>query len=150
MSKSRRLSNASAPCRFDWLPSRWLTAALLALALLAPFSLLASDLPPIVAWPLALLAGAWGIREVRRHVLQPPRALVIPGGLGEARCDEMPMASLRVRWRGPLGFLCWRDPDGRTRRLVLWPDILPAAARRELKLAMQQRETAGGGASMAG
>ena len=45
MSKSRRSSNASAPCRFDWAPSRWLTAALLALALLAPLSLLASDLP---------------------------------------------------------------------------------------------------------
>ena len=38
MSKSRRSSNASAPCRFDWAPSRWLTAALLALALLAPLS----------------------------------------------------------------------------------------------------------------
>ena len=150
MSKSRRSSNASAPCRFDWVPSRWLTAALVALALLAPFSLLVSDLPPAVAWPLALLAGAWGIREVRRHRLQPPRALVIPAGAGEARCDGLPMTSLGVRWRGPLAFLRWRDPDGRARRLVFWPDTLPAAARRELKLALQQRESAGGGASMAG
>lgn len=150
MSKSRRSSNASAPCRFDWLPSRWLTAALIALALLAPCSLLASDLPPGVAWPLALLAGVWGVREVRRHVLQPPCALVIPGGLGEARCDGLPMASPGVRWRGPLAFLRWRDPDGRTQRLVFWPDTLPATARRELKLALQKRETADGGASMAG
>jgi toxin CptA len=60
------------------------------------------------------------------------------------------MASLRVRWRGPLAFLRWRDPDGRARRLVFWPDTLPAAARGELKLALQQREAAGGGASMAG
>ena len=150
MSKSRRSSNASAPCRFEWTPSRWLTAALTALALLAPFSLLASDLPPIVAAPLALLAGGWGVREVRRHALQSPRALVVPGGLGEARCDGLPMTSLGVRWRGPLAFLRWRDLEGRTRRLVFWPDTLPAAARRELKLALQKREAAGGGASMAG
>lgn len=150
MSKSRRLSNASAPCRFDWRPSRWLTAAHIALALLAPFSLLASDLAPVVAWPLALLAGGWGVRDVRLHGLQPPRALVIPAGAGEARCDELPMRSLSVRWRGPLAFLRWRDPDGRARRLVFWSDTLPAAARRELKLAMQRRQAAGGAASVAG
>lgn len=150
MSKSRRSSNASAPCRCDWVPSRWLTAALIVLALLAPCSLLASDLPPIAALPLALLAGGRGVREVHLHRSQPPRALVIPAGAGEARCDELPMASLRVRWRGPLAFLRWRDPDGRARRLVFWRDTLPAAARRELKLALQQREAAGGGASMAG
>jgi toxin CptA len=150
MSKSRRLSNTSAPCRFEWVPSHWLTAALIALALLAPFSLLASDLPPVAALPLALLAGAWGIREVRLHRQQPPRTLVIPAGAGETRCDGLPMTSLSVRWRGPLAFLRWRDPGGRDRRLVFWPDTLPAAARRELKLALQKREAAGGGASMAG
>ena len=150
MSKSRRSSNASAPCRFDWAPSRWLTAALLALALLAPLSLLASDLPAVVALPLALLAGIRGVRGLRRHARRPPRALVVPAGAGEARCDEVPMASLHVRWRGPLAFLRWRDPDGRVQRLVFWPDTLPVAARRELKLAMHKREAAGGGASMAG
>lgn len=150
MSKSRRSSNASAPCRLDWAPSRWLTAALLALALLAPLSLLASDLPAVVALPLALLAGIRGVRELRRHARQPPRALVVPAGAGVARCDEVSMASLHVRWRGPLAFLRWRDPDGRVQRLVFWPDTLPVAARRELKLAMYKREAAGGGASMAG
>ena len=150
MSKSRRLSNASAPFRFDCTPSRWMTAALIALALLAPLSLLASDLAPIVAWPLATLAAARGLRDARRHVLCKPRALLIPPGTGEARCDGLPMVALRVRWRGPLAFLRWRDADGRIRRLVCWPDVLPAAARRELKLVMQRREAAQGGASMAG
>ena len=60
------------------------------------------------------------------------------------------MASLHVRWRGPLAFLRRRDPDGRVQRLVFWPDTLPVAARRELKLAMQRRESAAGSTSMAG
>lgn len=150
MSKSRRSSNASAPFRCDWTPSRWLTAALVVLALLAPLSLLASDLAPLAAVPLALLSGAWGLHEVRLQGLRPPRSLVIPAGAGQARCDALPMASLSVRWRGPLAFLRWCDPDGRVQRLVFWPDVLPAAARRELKLAMQRREAAQNGASMAG
>ena len=60
MSKSRRSSSASANsetrcCRLEWRPSRWLGALLWSLALLAPLSLIASDLPRGVAWPLALV-----------------------------------------------------------------------------------------------
>lgn len=150
MSKSRRSSNASAPCRFDWRPSRWLTASLCALALLAPFSLFASDLPRALAWPLASLACGWGAWEAYHHAMRPPSSLLIPAGAGEARCDDARMENLQVLWRGPLAFLRWRDPTGARRRLVFLPDTLPAATRRELKLAMQCREAATGAASMAG
>jgi len=150
MSKSRRSSNVSAPCRFDWRPSRRLTAALCALALLAPLSLFASDLPLALAWPCALLAAGCGGVEARRHAAQPPRTLCIPAGAGEARCDGARMDALCVRWRGPLVFLHWRGSDGRLHRLAFWPDTLDAAGRRELRLAMQRREAAVGAASVAG
>lgn len=150
MSKSRRLLSKSAVCRFDWHPSRWLTAAICVLASLAAFSLLASDLPRTLAWPLAFLAIGWGLGEVRRYARQPSRTFLIPAGAGEACCDGVRMDALQVFWRGPLAFLRWRDPTGTTRRLAFFPDTLPAATRRELRLAMQCRETATAPISVAG
>ena len=46
MSKSRRSSIASVPCRLEWRPSRWLGAMSWALALLAPFSTKLSEVRP--------------------------------------------------------------------------------------------------------
>ncbi len=149
MSKSRRSSNVSAPCRFEWRPSHWLTTSLVALALLAPFSLLVSDVPPALAWPLVVLVLGEGVRLLRGHLRAPARQLCIPAGRAAASCDGLRIDGLRLRWRGPLAFLDWRQ-DGRQHRLVLWPDVLDAPGRRELKLAMQKREAAGGGPSMAG
>jgi toxin CptA len=114
------------------------------LALLAVFSLLASDLPRTLAWPLALLAAGWGLGEARSYARQPSRAFLIPAGAGEACCDGARMDALQVLWRGPLAFLRWCDPTGATRRLAFFPDTLPAATRRELRLAMQRREAAVG------
>ena len=155
MSKSRRSSNASASpeqacCRLGWRPSRWLGAMLWSLALLAPFSLLASDLPRAWAWPLALAAAAWAIFDARRQRAIPARLLLIPTGRGAPTCDGERMHGLQLRWRGPLAFLHWRDARGRRRRASFWPDTLPAGTRRELKLALQRREAASGAASMAG
>ena len=150
MSKSRRSSNASAPFLLEWRPSRGLAAALCALALLAGCSLLASDLPRGLAWPLAVLAAAGGLLDARRYARQPPRMFLIPAGAADASCRGVRMAAMRLRWRGPLAFLRWADPQGRVHRLVFLPDTLPARARRELKLAMQRREAAAGAASMAG
>ena len=56
MSKSHRSSSASATCQLEWRPSRWVTAWLLAQVLLVPICLLASGLPRLVAWPVALAA----------------------------------------------------------------------------------------------
>lgn len=110
--------------------------------LLAVFSLFASDLPSAWAWPLALLAGSRGMIEIRRYAMQSSCTLLIPTGTGEARCDDVRMDALQMSWRGPLAFLCWRDPQGARRRLVFLPDVLPVATRRELKLAIQRREAA--------
>ena len=150
MSKSRRSSNRFAPCRIEWHPSRWTCAMLWALSLLAPSSLLVSDLPRGFAWPLAAIIAAVGIVDAWRHGRAPGRALVIPGGHAPPTCDGQPMQALKIDWRGPLAFLRWRDPAGRVRRLVFWPDTLPAASRRELRLATMRMQAARDGASVAG
>ena len=118
--------------------------------MLAPFCVLASDLPRGWAWPLAVLAGLVGIHDARRYRNQPISRWVIPAGRGAPTCDAERIEGLLVHWRGPLAFLRWRDADGRSRRVVFAPDTLPAASRRELKLALQRREAAAGSPSMAG
>jgi toxin CptA len=150
MSKSRRSSIASAPCRLEWRPSRQVGAALWLLAMLTPFCLVASDLPRGWAWSLSAIAGLAGIRDAWRYRHQPSRQLLIPAGRGAPTCDAERIEHLLVHWRGPLAFLRWRDGSGRNRRCVFAPDTLPAPARRELKLAMQRREAAAGSPSMAG
>ena len=138
------------PGHYQWRPSRVCTLILALLTLLAPFSVLASGLAPGEAWPLALLAAVHGLRIVRIYRRSVARDLLIPGSGAEARCDGDPMIELRVRWRGPLAFLEWRGhAGGPRRRLVFWPDVLDARARRELRLAMRAREAALGRASVA-
>ena len=152
MSKSRRSSITSAPCRLEWRPSRQVGATLWLLALLAPFCLVASDLPRGWAWPLAVIAGMVGIRDAWRYRQQPKLRFVIPAGRGAPSCDGVRIERLLVHWRGSLAFMRWRDGDGdgHNRRCVFAADTLPAPARRELKLAMQHREAAAGSPSMAG
>lgn len=133
-----RSSNASAPCRIDWRPSRWLTAALWSLVLLAPLSLWASGLPGFMAWPLALCAAGWAAWSARRPRQAAPLAIVVPAD-GEVTVDGRVVEDFEVVWRGALAFLSWRDEAGRVRRLVLWPDVLPPATRRELRLVMAAR-----------
>ena len=111
------------------------------LVVLAPLSLIASDLPRAVAWPLAVAATAWAIIDARRYRSMAVRQLTIPAGRGAATCDGERIDGLRAHWR---------DGRGRRRHASFWPDTLPAALRRELKLAMQQREAAPDGASVAG
>ena len=150
MSKSRRSSITSVPCRLEWRPSRQVGAALWLLAMLAPSCLLASDLPRAWVWPLAAIAGMFGIRDAWRYGRQPTCQLLIPAGRGAASCDGGRIERLLVHWRGPLAFLRWRDGDGRNRRCVFAADTLSAPARRELKLAMQRREAAAEPPSVAG
>ncbi|HWS79164.1 MAG TPA: hypothetical protein VN205_12405 [Thermomonas sp.] len=120
------------------------------LAMLAPGSLLASDLPRGLAWPLALAALAWAIADARRYRARPARQLVIPAGRASASCDGERIDDLRVHWRGPLAFLRWRGGDGRRQHAALWPDTLDPGMRRELRIAMIRRDAASEPASMAG
>ena len=123
---------------------------LVLLALLASFSLIGSDLPRAWAWPLAACAWVVGARDARRYLRKHPLRLLVPAGRGVVQCDGITVHDLRVAWRGPLAFMRWRDADRRIRRIVFWPDLLDAGARRELKLAMQRREAAAGSPSVAG
>lgn len=136
-------SPASAPCRLEWRPSRWLRAALLVLALLAPLSVLGSDLPGMIAWPLAVAAGAWGLWSARREAGRAPRQLVLATAAATQvpldTLDGRPVHACRIAWRGPLAFIHLVDRDGRSERLAWWPDTLPPTLRRELRLAAAAR-----------
>ena len=149
MSKSRRWSTVSAPCRLEWRPSGLLAAALLTLGLLAAASLLASEAPRFAAWPSALAASAYGGWLARRELRRPARGLTIPMADSPATLDDAPMADFHMQWRGPLAFVQWRDAQGRRRRMQFWPDTLSAPARRELRLAMIARASAPPTGSMA-
>ena len=77
MPNCRSSSPGSAPCRLElqWRPSRWLLAALLILSLLAPLSVLGSELPRALAWPLALGAAGAGLAAAWREAGRAPRHL---------------------------------------------------------------------------
>ena len=149
MPNCRSSSPGSAPCLLElqWRPSRWLLAALLILSVLAPLSVLGSELPRALAWPLAVAAAAWGLDACRREAGRAPRRLVLApasgsgggGAAGQDSLDGRPLARCELAWRGPLAFVHLVYRDGRHQRLVWWPDTLPAQRRRELRLAVAAR-----------
>ncbi len=149
MTNSTRSSSTSAVCRLEWRPSRWGLSALVVLSLSAPVAVLASQMPRAIAWLLAGFALVHGGWLVVRERGQPRRQLVWPAGTGPVTVDGEPVAEPTLQWRGPLAFLQWREHGGGVQRLVYWPDTLPAARRRELKLAAQGRAAALHAASMA-
>ena len=139
MLRSTRSSSASDNSRPElravaWRPSRWVVAALSLLAALAPFAVLASDMPRVAAWPFAGIAAAAGVRAAMREARKPPKRLVLESGTGRASLDGVALAGAALAWRGPLAFLRWRDADGRHGLLSWWPDTLPPAERRVLRL----------------
>ena len=142
MTRSHRLSNAYVSCRLEWRPSRWVIGALLALGMLAAFSVLVSAMPRWAAWPLSALALAYGVWQARREWQLPGRELFFPGNDLPVTLDGQPIDKVQLQWRGPMAFLLWRDRQGRPQRLSWWPDTLPAASRRELRLAAGSLEAA--------
>lgn len=142
MTHSHRLSSVSVSCRLEWRPSRWVIGALLALGLLAALAVLASGMPRPAAWPLAMSALACAGWRARRESKSPSHGLFLPGNELPATLDGLPIEQARVQWRGPLAFLLWQDGQGRPQRLSWWPDTLPAASRRELRLAASGLEAA--------
>ncbi len=148
MPHSTRSSSASASCRLERRASPLLTVALLLLGTTASFAVLASEMPRPAAWPLALAALAYGAWLAWREARKGPGELVIAGG-GRATVDGCKVEALSVRWRGPVAFVQWRAGDGRRCRHVFLPDTLPAARRRELRLAAPDAGPAQRPASMA-
>ena len=131
MATSTHWSGTSGPCRLEWRPSRWVTGALLALALLGPAAVLASEMPRMAAVPLAIAACARGFVACRREWSKPPRTLLWPAGGGPPELDGILLEGAVLEWRGPLAFLRWRGG-----RLSWWPDTLPVEKRRVLHRVM--------------
>ncbi|MFA6985959.1 MAG: hypothetical protein WC213_07105 [Arenimonas sp.] len=132
------LSNESSSCRIDWRPSPLLSAALVCLGALAATALWLSALPLACKLPLGLLAlghGGWlARREARRRVFSVEWNL---DGSGVVMCladRSLPLSAVRVNVRGPLASVSGRGLDGRTRRLLWFPDTLPVVSRRALRL----------------
>ena len=134
-----RSSSESSTCRLEWRPSRWLAASLIALGALAAVSLWLSALP----WPMALIGSTaalmHGARLAQREWRRPPFRLQWQAGEDLAQLNfphhTESLTGLQVDFRGPLARLGGRDADGRIRRWQWWPDTLPPAARRRLRLA---------------
>jgi toxin CptA len=141
-------ANGAQPVRIAWRPSRYVLTALALLTLLAVIALWASELPAMAAWPLGLLVVAHGARCLRREAVRPPFELVLRGD-GVAFVEGARVEALQVAWRGPLAFARWRDQQGRWQRHAWWPDTLPSARRRELRLAAPEGPSTTGGASVA-
>jgi toxin CptA len=148
MPNSPTSSHASAPCRLEWRPSRWLTLALFALGLLAALGVVASEMPLVFSIPLALAAAGEGARLARRESRRASRWLVVTGD-GCATLDGVAIGGIHLRWRGPLAFVRFQVGNGRRQRLVWWPDTLPPHERRELRLAIPVQPAAQPGPSMA-
>ncbi|WP_144898196.1 hypothetical protein [Luteimonas cucumeris] len=149
MSRSPRSSNASVSCRLEWRPSRWLVGAILLLGVLAMLSVLVSEMPRAWAWPLALLALGHATRSARNEARKPTQAWCWPGNDRPPTVDGDIANDLVITWRGPWAFVRWRDTRGRIRRQSWWPDTLPPARRRELRLAAAAAQTSPYGPSMA-
>lgn len=129
-----RSSNASAPCRFELGPSRWLLGALVLLTVLAPLSVLLSGMPRLAAWPLAIAGACLGAWYARREAQRPTETVVVHPEAGVS-VEGRTVEGFRLEWRGPFAFLYWIDGAGRAQRRSLWPDRMDAALRRELRLA---------------
>lgn len=124
----------AAVARLALRSSPLLVAALLMLACAAGFAALASEMPRGAAWLVAMGALAYGGGLALHEARRPARELV--AGAGRASVDGRPVDALSVRWRGPIAFVQWRQGDGRRGQHVFLPDTLPAAGRRELRLAV--------------
>jgi toxin CptA len=135
--------------RFEWRPSRWLVAAQALLGVLGGVSVLISGMPGPWAWIMASAALGWGLVSARRCSRRRPRLLAWSADATQPALDGQLLADARLHWRGPLAFLCWRE-GGRRHHLSWWPDTLPPAQRRELRLAAGGPPAAAQARSMAG
>ncbi|MGH8054339.1 MAG: hypothetical protein ACREP4_10510 [Stenotrophomonas sp.] len=111
-------------------------AAISLLGLLGAIAALNCDLGPHQAWPLAVTSVVWAGVLVRKEWRRPLQRLLIPQPPSPARLDDLPLEALELLERGPLLILRWRTAKARG-VLLFWPDSLPRARRRELRLAVR-------------
>lgn len=132
MTKHRLSSNVSPPLRVELGASRALSVALVAIGVLAAAGLFLTDLPKLAALACAPLCIAAGAVLARREAGRAARLIHLRSD-GTVVVDDTPVEDVRIEWQGPIGALAWRR-DGRRERTVLWPDVVDAARRRELRL----------------
>ena len=150
------LSSESSNYLIDWRPSRLLCASIVCLGGLAALSTWMSALPLAARIPLALLAVGYGLDLARRERRRPGfcvRITTDEAGVTSVQAPgPRPLACVSIRVRGPLACVAGRGDDGRTRRILWWPDTLPSSSRRALRLASGNRiaETGPALATMSG
>lgn len=109
-----------------------LAAALAIIGVLASLSLLLSEVQ--APWSLLGAAAALGLgtHSARRALRSPCSSLVLRSD-GSIEVDGKAALDFHASFQGPLTQLRWSQ-QRRTQRLVAWPDVLDAPARRELRL----------------
>jgi toxin CptA len=122
--------------------------ALCAIGLLGAIAVISSEMPRVLAWPLAM-GGAFHAAWLAHRESRRPRCELVWPMEGDPILDGHVLRRARLDWRGPLAFLRWRDDQGRLRHLAWWPDTLSTQARRELRLAAASRVSTRPAASMA-
>lgn len=132
MPKARISSAASPNLRIDLAGSRLQAASLAGLGIAAAAGLFLTDLPTPVAALASPLCLAWAALLARREWGRPGRWLVLRT-CGGVEVDGAAVEAFSVEWRGTLACLRWTTASGRE-HVVIWPDRLDAAARRELRL----------------
>jgi hypothetical protein len=118
--------------RLELGPSRWLAGALMAIGILGAGGLFLSNLSALTALLLAPIVLAWGALLARRELRASPTRIVFRDD-GRVEVAGEPADDVLLDWQGPLTRIHWQRA-GERRCLVLWPDVLPAALRRELRL----------------
>ena len=120
------------------------------LGLLGAASVLMSEMPRMIACPLALFSLGYGHWLAQREA-RVTACRFVWSGTGLVTHEGETVGFMSLQWRGPLAFLQFRlASDGRVRRLSWWPDTLDTGKRRELRLAMDRHAASRRAPRMAG
>ena len=131
-------STRCAPSRLEWRPSR-LRALAEALVLAgAPWLIAATDLPEAWRPPAVLIYWVCGGLLLARELYRAPRLLWLQALPGPLLLDGQELEAPTLQVRGAWVHLPWAGA-GRGGRLLVWPDTLRPAQRRELRLAVRAR-----------
>jgi toxin CptA len=103
------------------------------------YSLYLSALPAWAGSLAGMLVSGVAVSQARALARVPPRKLRVPWGKAPACVAGVPVADLRIEWLGPLVRVSWRRGPRRRAGMLFWPDTLPPARRRELRLAARSR-----------
>ncbi|HMB57320.1 MAG TPA: hypothetical protein VKM35_08945 [Arenimonas sp.] len=138
--------NESLSCRIDWRRSRLFCAGLSLMIALALVSIWLSALPAWLMYLTALMSIAHGLFVLRREWQRPDGTVLIRSDDDVALLNFGAGAEswhgVTIRFRGPVGSLTGCDGNGRHRHLRWWPDTLPAASRRNLRLVADRQAQA--------